>query len=121
MMKKIISAAALLVFLLTPLASVSAKPHGKHGRGHAYAYGRRHRLVRTHWDDRNETPGTPRRVRRGRNLTPGVPRGPITMRTTPPTFPRGEGRALGRDIMRRENRGLGVGRGVGGGRGRGKH
>ncbi|MCA1815283.1 MAG: hypothetical protein LC746_02525 [Acidobacteria bacterium] len=122
MLKKISLAALLFAFLLTPLTSASAKRHHKHGRRHAYADGRWLKVKRTHRDDRNETPGVPRRLRRGRHWTPGTPRGPLTPRaSTPTTFPRGEGRALGRDIMRREGRGGGIGRGIGGGRGRGKH
>jgi hypothetical protein len=108
-MKKIIMGTALLLALsLAPLVSANAHDHG-HGRGHGHAHGRRHNrhTTLTHWDDRNPTPGVPRRVRRGRNMTPGIPRG-ITQ-----TFPTSEGRALGRRI-RHDNNG-------GHGRGHGKH
>jgi hypothetical protein len=109
MMKNILGAGALLLaFTLAPL--VSANAHG-HDRGHGHAHGRRHnrRTTLTHWDDRDPTPGVPRRVRRGRNMTPGIPRG-ITQ-----TFPTSEGRALGRQI-RHDNDG-----GHGRGHGHGKH
>jgi hypothetical protein len=114
--------AIVAAFVLSPLTA-DAKPHKhfKHGRGHAYAYGRRDRVTGTHWDERNETPGIARRVRRGRNWTPGVARGPLDTRMTPRTFPRDEGRALGRRIGRGDDRGMGkgVGMGVGGGHGHG--
>jgi hypothetical protein len=122
MMKNLLRAGAFLLALsLAPLASVSA--HDKHGRKHRHARGRRE-LVRTHDDDRNPTPGIPRRVRRGRNMTPGTPRGSIV--GTPSTFPTDEGRRLGREVRRDEGRGgaskgIGMGVGKGGGRGRGKH
>ncbi|MDT7540711.1 MAG: hypothetical protein QOE33_615 [Acidobacteriota bacterium] len=129
MLKKIFMGTALLaVFALAP-SGADAKPykHYKHGRGHAYAYGRRDRVTGTHWDDRNDTPGIARRVRRGRNWTPGIARGPLDSRMTPRTFPRDEGRGLGRRIEAREDRhndrvrveGRGVGMGVGGGHGHG--
>jgi hypothetical protein len=131
MLKKIFLTAALSVFMLLPLASASAKH--RHGHGHAYAFGRRNRTAITHWDDRNPTPGIPRRVARGRNWTPGTSRGDLDR--TPTTFPRDEGRRLGRDVERREDRGvgrgedrgvgrgvgMGIGGGVGRGRGHGKH
>jgi hypothetical protein len=125
MLKKILMGTALLAaFALAP-SGVDAKPHHRHGRGHAYAYGRRDRVTDSRWNDRNPTPGIARRVRRGRNWTPGVARGPLDERTTPRTFPRDEGRGLGRAIGRGIGRGddrgagRGIGMGVGGGRGRG--
>lgn len=120
MMKNILRAGAFMfALMLLPLAPASA--HDKHGRRHRRA--RVHRQVaRTHDDERNETPGIPRRVRRGRNETPGTPRGSLEG-MTPSTFPTGEGRRLGAAVRRDGNRGVGkgVGRSVGGGRGHGKH
>lgn len=117
MLKKISLAAALVAFMLLPLASASAKH--RHGRGHAYAFGRRDRTAVTNWNNRNPTPGIPRRVRRGRNWTPGTSRGDLNR--TPTTFPRDEGRRLGRDVGRREDNGVGRGtdRGVSRGEDRG--
>jgi hypothetical protein len=108
MMKNILRAGALLLaFTLAPVVSANAHDHD---RGHGHAHGRRHnrRTTLTHWDDRNPTPGIPRRVRRGRNWTPGTPRGAFT----PTTFPTSEGRSLGRQI-RHDNNGGGHGRGHG--------
>jgi hypothetical protein len=104
--------------MLVPLASASA--HDKHGRKRRHARGHR-QVVKTHDDDRNPTPGTPRRVSRGRDMTRGTPRGSLNG-MTPSTFPTDEGRKLGREVRRGEDRG--VGKRVGGGtrgRGRGKH
>jgi hypothetical protein len=109
MMKNILRAGAFtLALTLMPLASVSAHDHGKH----KHRRGRKVVMTQTHWDNRNPTPGIPRRVRRGRNWTPGVRRGAFT--TT--TFPRDEGRRLGREVRRDGDRDFGKH-----GRGHGKH
>jgi hypothetical protein len=115
MMKNILRAGALMLALtLMPLVSVSAHDHGKH----KHRRGRKVVVTRTHWNNRNPTPGIPRRVRRGRNWTPGTRRGAFTATT----FPRGEGQRLGR-VVRRDGDRVGVGKGIGkgNGRGHGKH
>jgi hypothetical protein len=119
MIKNLLRAGAfMLALMLVPLASASA--HDKHGRKRRHGRARR-QVVKTHDDDRNPTPGIPRRVSRGRDMTPGIPRGSLS--GTPSTFPTDEGRKLGREVRRGEERGVGkrVGKRVGVTRGRGKH
>lgn len=123
MTKNILRAGAFMfALMLVSLAPASA--HDTHGRKRRHARGHKH-VVKTHDDNRNPTPGIPRRVSRGRDMTPGTPRGSLNG-MTPSTFPTDEGRKLGREVRRGEDRGVGKGvgkrvRGGTRGRGHGKH
>jgi hypothetical protein len=76
-MKKMLRAAAFLLALtLAPVFTA-----GAHDNGRKHKHGRK-RATTTHVNHRNPTPGTPRRVRRGRNTTPGVRREAVTTTTT---------------------------------------
>ena len=76
-MKKMLRGAAFLLALtLAPVSVASA-----HDNGRKHRHGRK-RTTTVHVNHRNPTPGTPRRVRRGRNTTPGVRRGAVTTTTT---------------------------------------
>jgi len=80
-MKKILQGAAILLALtLAPVVTASAQ--GKKGRGHGRGGKVRDDVTNVHETRRNPSPGTARRVRRGRNTTPGVRRGPIASTTT---------------------------------------
>jgi hypothetical protein len=105
-MKKILRGAAILLALtLAPVFTAGAHDHGgrhRHGR-------KRVTTTTVHVNHRNPTPGTPRRVRRGRNTTPGVRRGPINSTTTVATPRRTRTRA-GAAVALEHRHGLGHGR-----------
>ena len=76
-MKKMLRGAAILLALtLAPVFTA-----GAHDNGRRHRHGRK-RTTTIHVNQRNPTPGVPRRVRRGRNTTPGVRRGPLSTTTT---------------------------------------
>ena len=79
-MKKMLQGASILLALTLAPALTSAQ--GSKGRGHGRGGRDRDDITKVHETRRNPSPGTARRVRRGRNTTPGVRRGPINSTTT---------------------------------------
>lgn len=69
-------AAFLLALVLAPVFTA-----GAHDNGRRHRHGRK-RTTTANVSHRNPTPGTPRRLRRGRNTTPRVRRGAINSNTT---------------------------------------
>jgi hypothetical protein len=93
--------ALALALLFTPLISAEA-----HDRGRRHQHRRNGTIVFV--NNRNPTPGTARRVRRGRNWTPGISRGRVVRRGVIRRDIDGDG---DRDRIIRSRRGHGRGHG----------